>query len=250
MLVLDFLRSLPEEQIRADRRAEDRDDSRPEGRLARKSGNEQSASEFAERNLHEHERAEIGQKREGQPFQDGNVAGVLKEYLEAGADDRKEHDVDRRLAADEEADRIPHGPEIRADIDDVRDEQERDDARQQPGRVVFAKVGRAPAPGGASDPRADFLDRGHQRVAEEYRPDDAEPELGVGLGIGRNAARIVVGCAGDQAGTEHIQQARLRGADDRVRVLGIIDFGGHRLPSARFPATGGLSWICQGRRSC
>lgn len=79
---------------------------------------------------------------------------------------------------------------------------------------MFAKVGRDPVPGGASDPRADFLDRGHQRVAE-YRPDDAEPELGAGLGIGRNAARIVVGCACDKVGTEHVEQARLRGADDR-----------------------------------
>jgi len=39
------------------------------------------------------------------------------------------------------------------------------------------------------------------RDSQKPGTDDAEPELGAGLGIGRNAARIVVDCASDQART-------------------------------------------------
>ena len=60
--------------------------------------------------------------------------------------------------------------------------------------------------GHAADPRGDLLDRGHQRKAEQHGPGEAIAELGADLAVGRDAARIVVGRAGDQAGPEALQE--------------------------------------------
>ena len=55
--------------------------------------------------------------------------------------------------------------------------------------------------GDPSDLRAHRLDRGHQRVRQRHRPQHVEAELGARLGVGRNAAWIVVGRAGNKPGT-------------------------------------------------
>jgi hypothetical protein len=63
----------------------------------------------------------------------------------------------------------------------------------------------------AGDPahaRGDFLDRRHQRKREQHGPADAEAELRAGLAIGADAGGIVVGCAGDQTGTERLHEER------------------------------------------
>ena len=55
---------------------------------------------------------------------------------------------------------------------------------------------------GAGDPadmRADQLDRRHQRIGEQHRPQQAVAEVGAGLGVSGDAAGIVVGGAGDDA---------------------------------------------------
>lgn len=61
----------------------------------------------------------------------------------------------------------------------------------------------------AADPGANFLDRGHQRIAEEHRPGDGKSELGSSLRIRRYPARIIICRSGNQSGAKHIQQARL-----------------------------------------
>ena len=50
--------------------------------------------------------------------------------------------------------------------------------------------------------RAHQLHRRHQRVGEQHRPQQTVAELRAGLGISGDAARIVVGSAGDDAGTD------------------------------------------------
>ena len=65
------------------------------------------------------------------------------------------------------------------------------------------EIGGDAAPGDAADPGADLLDRGHQRIGEHHRPADGVAELRADLGIGRDAAGIVVGGAGDQSGAEN-----------------------------------------------
>src|SRR4030095_3925279 len=64
---------------------------------------------------------------------------------------------------------------------------------------------------GASEARGNDLDPDHQRRREQHAPQHAEPELGAGLRIGGDAARIVVGGAGDEAGSETIEKAAAEG---------------------------------------
>jgi hypothetical protein len=55
----------------------------------------------------------------------------------------------------------------------------------------------------------------HERQGQKHRPQQPEAELRAGLRIGGDARRIVVGCAGDEAGTKPLQQ-RLPGFCGRV----------------------------------
>ena len=48
----------------------------------------------------------------------------------------------------------------------------------------------------------------HQRIGEQQRPSQAVAELRAGLGIGRDAAGVVVRGAGDQARPHDIAQLR------------------------------------------
>ena len=70
--------------------------------------------------------------------------------------------------------------------------------------------------GHASDLGADHLDRAHQRVGEEQRPDQAEAELSSRLRIGCDSTRVVVGSAGDEAGAEDVGKTRPIGLFDLI----------------------------------
>src|SRR6202043_827471 len=96
------------------------------------------------------------------------------------------------------------------------DEQEQNDRLQQPVGIILSNVARYAAPGDPADPTADLLNHRHQRIAEKHRPTDGEAQLGSGLRIGRDAARIVVRCAGDKTGTQEAKQAWLARADGRA----------------------------------
>ena len=65
---------------------------------------------------------------------------------------------------------------------------------------------RKPLPGDASDPGADHLDRGHQRVGEHHGPEHVEAELRARLGVGGYAAGIIVRRAGDQSRPQFLEQ--------------------------------------------
>ena len=58
----------------------------------------------------------------------------------------------------------------------------------------------------AADPRADSLNDGHQRKAEQHGPSEAITELGADLTVGSDAARVVVGCTGYQPGSKGCQE--------------------------------------------
>jgi hypothetical protein len=59
-----------------------------------------------------------------------------------------------------------------------------------------------------ADPRTDFLDPRHQRIAEQHRPQHRESELRANLRVGRDAAGIVVGSAGYDARTQLLKAAK------------------------------------------
>src|SRR4029077_16056919 len=58
----------------------------------------------------------------------------------------------------------------------------------------------------------DQLNGDHERRGQEHRPAQRVAELGAALGIGGDAAWIVIGGAGDQAGPEHGKQRFYRPA--------------------------------------
>ena len=70
----------------------------------------------------------------------------------------------------------------------------------------------SPLPGDPADARAHGLDRGHQRIGQRHRPEHVEAELRARLGIGGDAARVVVGDAGDEARPDPRQRMLLQAA--------------------------------------
>src|SRR5437899_135971 len=71
---------------------------------------------------------------------------------------------------------------------------------------VLPDVGGEAVPGHAADARTDDLDADHERQGEQYRPQHAVTELRARLRIARDAARIVVRGAGDEAWPQLLQQ--------------------------------------------
>src|SRR5262249_12083280 len=105
---------------------------------------------------------------------------------------------------------------------------EPDQQMEQPGGIVAPDVAGDAAAGHPADARADQLDRRHQGIAEQQRPAEAVAELRTGLGVGGNAAGIVVGSAGDEPGPEGGENA----AAPFRRPAGFRYFG-HRRDSNR-----------------
>ena len=85
------------------------------------------------------------------------------------------------------------------------------------------------------DPRADGLDRRHQRKGEHHRPQHVDAELRARLCIGGDAARIIIRRAGDEA------RARTPKPGD-FRRLGF----GHSTASIRMRAS--IRWTCKPMR--
>jgi hypothetical protein len=80
--------------------------------------------------------------------------------------------------------------------------EQADQRQRQPTRTHLVDVRRQALARGPADPRRKHLDADHQRPGEEQRPDQRETELRAGLRVGGDAARVVVGGAGDEAGAE------------------------------------------------
>ena len=166
---------------------------------------EDALQRLAPGHVHGDDDDDIGKQRQGQPFEDGGVSRIAHEDLQQHADDGEDHRVDECGAADEQLDRRPHGAEISPEIGDIGDEQQRHHDAQQPARVVAPEVLRDAAPGDAADAGGDGLRHRHQRIAEQQDPGELIAELRADLAVGRDAARIVVGGAGDEAGSERAQ---------------------------------------------
>src|SRR6266513_5407874 len=91
-------------------------------------------------------------------------------------------------------------------VERVGEQQQGDDRVQhRPGKVL-PHVRRQAVPRDPPDARADDLDADHQRRREQHRPEQAVTELRAGLRIRGDAARVVVGGAGDQPRPELFQQ--------------------------------------------
>ena len=101
------------------------------------------------------------------------------------------------MPADDESDGVTHRTDVGPDIDGVRDDEYGDHHEEEPTWIGPEKICRNPSTGYPSDIATGFLDSYHKRVAEEHGPQHSVAELGTDLGIGGNAAGIIVRRAGD-----------------------------------------------------
>ena len=97
---------------------------------------------------------------------------------------------------------VGHAAQVRGNVHDVGDDQERACRPEDPFRIAPPDHAREAAPGDHAQASAHHLDRRHQGERNERGPEQAITEQGAGHGIGGNAGGIVVGAAGDQAGSE------------------------------------------------
>ena len=80
-----------------------------------------------------------------------------------------------------------------------------------------AHIARNAVPGDAADARGNFLDRHHQREAQQHGPADAVTELRAGLAVGADPRRIVVRRTGDQPRSERLDEIARAKRPDAVR---------------------------------
>ncbi len=109
MFVLCLFGGLPEEQVRADRRPQHRDDRDDIVLLPGNARHEGAVRDFAPRHVDDENSRDIGEERERRPFEDRGIALVAREYLEPRAEDRKEDNVEMCRSANDEVQRITHG---------------------------------------------------------------------------------------------------------------------------------------------
>jgi hypothetical protein len=204
--VLDLLSGLPEKQIRTDRGAHHRDDRHQIFRLERQRRPDDGPSHLPPGHMHDERADHIAEQRQAPPLQDGGVAGVADEYLQPGGKHPERHDIDQGGAADQQLQRRAHRTEIGTQVDQVGGQQQQNDAAREPRRIVPTQISGDAEAGDPADPRADLLDRRHQRVAEHQRPRQAVPELSADLRIGGDAAGIVIRRPSDQARPQHLEQ--------------------------------------------
>jgi hypothetical protein len=114
----------------------------------------------------------------------------------------EQQNVKGSRSADQELKGVAHRTEVSADVHGVGEQEQADDRLQYPVRVVPGDVSGDAAPRRTADPGADLLNDCHQRICEQQRPTNSEPELGTRLRIGSNSARIIVGGARDEAGAK------------------------------------------------
>src|SRR3546814_7071898 len=82
VLLFDFLPGLPEEQVRADRSAQDRHYCRRVGRIPLYFRDNQGCKCPAPGNSSHCDHPDIGEKGEGRPFEDRRVARIAQRHLE------------------------------------------------------------------------------------------------------------------------------------------------------------------------
>jgi hypothetical protein len=87
---------------------------------------------------------------------------------------------------------IGHRAEVGAQVNGVRGQEKHDDAREQPGRTMLSQIAGETTAGRPSHPATYDLHCGHQRIGEQHRPSERVPELRASLGVGRDAAGIVI----------------------------------------------------------
>ena len=218
--VFHFFRCLPEEEIRTDRRTEDANDHGGGAEIQRQLRPHRSQSHFSPRDLDREQDGGIGQQRKRQPLQEKHVAVIRHKNLKQQRYNDKNSGHEVAIKAADEFGNLSHGSDVRGDVQRVGYQQQQDDAFQHDRRESRLDVGGQSLAGRPPDLRANDLDRRHQRVRERHRPEHVEAKLRPRLRVGGDAARVVIGYAGDKSRTEPCQRMFLQATQNDVKDVG------------------------------
>ena len=168
-------------------------------------GHHRGAGDLRPVGVHEEAGDDIGQVDDGEAQQHPLHDRVA-------APDHQQPDQDRR---DRHRDVLGHAEQFHPgrDTGELGDRRERVGDQQKGHRESGAadaealpdQVGQA-LPGDHPQPGAHLVDDDQAERYDDQQPQHLEPELGAGLGIGGDAAGVVVGVGGDQAGADDGQQ--------------------------------------------
>ena len=123
---------LPEEEVGADRRAENGDHDSEIGPGEFEMRQDKIARDGQPGHADHKHRRHIGEERQRQPPQHRGIARVAREHFEDDGDDGKAGNVENGRAGEEQAQRGGHRAKVGADIDRVGDEQQADQRDRAP----------------------------------------------------------------------------------------------------------------------
>ena len=207
--LVNLARRLPEEQVGADGRAENRDDDADETFVQLEVRDEGRLECCHQRRVHDDDGDDVGEERQREVLEAAEDHRVRQSKLHEADEQshRQEEPRGRDVAPGQQRPSGGHSSEVGADIDRVGAEDENDAQAHQDGGKLAAQRGTETDPGLQSDPGTGFLDGNHQREGEDRKPERAEPELAPRLRVGPDSGRVVVGGTGDQTGAEQVDDA-------------------------------------------
>ena len=230
LFVLDFLGSLPEEQVRADGRPENGDDHRQRGGIESQRRRHRRPQGLTPVHVHDRSGGHVCEQRSGENQEHAGVTCVAHPNLQHERDAGEERGPGQHRAAAQQLRGRAHRADVGPDVDGVGDHQQAHEKEEDPARISALQVCREPVAGHPADARGDFLDRRHQRVGQRHRPQQPDAELRSCLRIRRDAARVVVGRAGDDAGAEDAQPSQRRPPSHRSAKIQPARQGRNLLP--------------------
>ena len=121
------------------------------------------------------------------------------------------------IEAGDEFPDFPHGSDVGGNVERIGDQQQQYNALKHDRRKRGLDVGGESLPGNPADVRAHGLNRGHQREGQRHRPQHVEAELRARLGVGGDAAGVVVGHAGDEPRSDPRQRVFLQAAPKNLQ---------------------------------
>jgi hypothetical protein len=190
-------RCLPEEQVGADGGAEHGHDHHG-GRTASnlKCGQTVRQRDVSPGHMDGEQHRRVGQQRQGQPFQERDIAVIGHEHLQpAGCRRRRRPSSGAGSRPITSSADLAHGGHVGAMFSVLATSSSSTTPWSKERREHGLDVRRQALAGDPADARAHRLDRRHQRIGQRHGPQHVQPELGAGLRIGGDAAGIVVGDA-------------------------------------------------------
>jgi len=165
-LFLDLFARLPEEEIRRDGRAEDRDERRHVRGFEAEGRHDRRAERLEQIRMDDEDVDDVREQREGQPLERIGDEPVAAEHLEDEDANRDGDNEPDGLDVGERVDRIGDRSKVGPDIDRVRAEQEQYRAVEDGSWIVVPEHAGQTLTAHQPEPRADVLDRRHEREGQ------------------------------------------------------------------------------------